>query len=641
MSNTSNTNTTVIDDTSAFYSSLSFSGVIFLICFILWLVLSTCFKKFYFYKSFRYRDKNWVPTLPRNPIQAIKLVYDFDENGIEAVSGSHDSVAYLFFLKSLGYFFSVLTVVCTLVLVPVNAVSQHLNFYDGINTWSMASLDQGISVYWIHLIYVYVISLAGIMFIYLLNRKWVDADANQRTKKWKRTVLIEKLPERFRNTEVLRDIMEEIYGKDAILFVAVIPKLSKEFVDLHNELELLKERYLKHKDRVLEFGESKLIPEKFLCIPTSEPVDAIPYLENRIDETVEQLLDFQQRDYLGSDSAFVTFNTVRNAQAAAQTLHYDKPHKFIVRIAPHPKDIIWEYLIENEWVRIVKSVVSYILLIILFLFWTIPIVAITSVSNLETLGRYEFLKWLVDLIELSEVIEGIVKGILPSLALIIFLVFLPMIIYVIFTFHGYPSYSLRKKRAMVSYYVFLVVFTFFFQVAAVSLLDVLGVNTLEMSPNQIIEILASAIPNKGMFYLYYMLNQIFVAYSLTTLLRVIGLVTILPSCCSQKTIRDEMNAYYPGNYERLYVSLPMEGMLFTIAFTYCVILPIIIPFAALTFFGMFLLNKYLLVYVYRLEKVHLDIYPFLIRMVFGTIIFFQLIMLGLNSNISYPQAFLP
>ena len=93
---------------------------------------------------------------------------------------------------------------------------------------------------------------------------------------------------------------------------------------------------------------------------------------------------------------------------------------------------------------------------------------------------------------------------------------------------------------MQTYYIFLVVFTFFFQVAAVSLLDVLGSYDLDTTPQEMINLIAAGIPDKGMFYLHYFLNQIFIAYALVYLIRIFPFLITIPSrlCGKPQTSND-------------------------------------------------------------------------------------------------------
>lgn len=107
------------------------------------------------------------------------------------------------------------------------------------------------------------------------------------------------------------------------------------------------------------YGSTELDPEilrnEYSVIHTSKPrpmyrprafgakVDAINYWEKQFataDEEVRQLR--KNGEFKATHVAFVTFEDAKDAQCAAQVVHYREHSQAITTLAPEPRDVIWK-----------------------------------------------------------------------------------------------------------------------------------------------------------------------------------------------------------------------------------------------------------------------------------------------------------
>jgi hypothetical protein len=95
------------------------------------------------------------------------------------------------------------------------------------------------------------------------------------------------------------------------------------------------------------------------------------YIQQNIDEVVDSVVGATM-----SSTGFITFNDLQTVTCAVKTPLFDKPDVLVVRMAPEPRDIIWENAHVNlgwskgrEWTANVLLGVGAIL-------WSIPVASI-------------------------------------------------------------------------------------------------------------------------------------------------------------------------------------------------------------------------------------------------------------------------
>jgi hypothetical protein len=166
---------------------------------------------------------------------------------------------------------------------------------------------------------------------------------------------------------------------------------------------------------------------KFLI---GKKVDTISWsreeLERQIPKVEEEQHKHRAADAQKIRAVFVEFDSLREAQAAYQSL----THHQVLTMAPrytgiHPQDIIWKNLRIKGWERLVRYAGTLALVVALIIFWSIPVAAVGAISNLNYLLGLSAFKWLSFINDIPSVILGVVTGLLPVVLLSLLMALLP------------------------------------------------------------------------------------------------------------------------------------------------------------------------------------------------------------------------
>lgn len=190
-------------------------------------------------------------------------------------------------------------------------------------------------------------------------------------------------------------------------------------------------------------------------------VDAIDHLEQLLKFIDQEIKDARKKHYSATPTAFVTMDSVANAQMAAQAVLDHRVHYFITRLAPAPHDIKWDNacLSRRERMTKVYSVTVFIGLSSLFLI--IPVSYLATLLNLKTISRF----WpsLGKLLKENKWAENIVTGLLPTYLFTILNFVIPYFYEYLTSCQGLVSHS-DEEISLVSknfFYIFVNLFLVF------------------------------------------------------------------------------------------------------------------------------------------------------------------------------------
>ncbi len=140
-------------------------------------------------------------------------------------------------------------------------------------------------------------------------------------------------------------------------------------------------------DLSITYGSTELDPEalrrEFGHIETSKPrpmfrphwfgaqVDAIDYWEKKFEVADEEVRRLRKTgEFPATHVAFVTFEDVKDAQCAAQVVHYREHSQLVTNLAPEPRDIIWNRVNMSRRSAGIRDVVIMAIMTVVLLFLT-------------------------------------------------------------------------------------------------------------------------------------------------------------------------------------------------------------------------------------------------------------------------------
>lgn len=192
-----------------------------------------------------------------------------------------------------------------------------------------------------------------------------------------------------------------------------------------------------------------------------EEVDAIDYLEKQLNFIDNEILQARKHHYSATPTAFVTMDSVANAQMAAQAVLDPRVHYFITRLAPAPHDIKWDHVCLSRKDRLTKIYSVTVFIGICSVFLILPVSYLATLLNLKTISKF----WpsLGHLLEENQWAQNIVTGLLPTYLFTLMNVVIPYFYEYLTEYQGFVSHS-EEEISLVSknfFYIFVNLFLVF------------------------------------------------------------------------------------------------------------------------------------------------------------------------------------
>lgn len=327
------------------------------------------------------------------------------------------------------------------------------------------------------------------------------------------------------------------------------------------------------------------------------------------------------------NSAFIQFNSQVAAHMAAQSITHHVPRQMAPRtVEISPDDVIWDNMSIKWWEAWMRTGVIIVVVAAMVVLWAFPVAWTASLAQITTLAqKYSWLHWL------NNLPQGVLKavaGVLPALVLSILLILVPVILQYFSFLQGAQTGTEKQGYLQTYYFAFL-----FVQVFLVVSISGGALATLAATASQVTSIpqtLATQLPKAANYFFSYMILQA-LSTSSGTLLQIVTLLLwfILPKFFDN-TAREKWkrNTTLPnvtwGSFFPVYTNFAC------IALVYCVIAPLIIVFAIITFSLLWVANRYNMLYVSRFK---LDtgglLYPRAINQTFTGLYVMELCLIGL------------
>lgn len=232
-------------------------------------------------------------------------------------------------------------------------------------------------------------------------------------------------------------------------------------------------------------------------------IDLIDHFTRELIKIDDEIRDCKSREtFKVTSDAFVTMDSVTDAQMAAQAVFSPKVFELTTSLAPAPLDVIWENLCLNKSTVLIKRNVIEVIIIAFSILLIIPIRSITALLNVNSIRK--MWKEFGDYLMKNSTASAIVTGLLPTYLFTIINVILPYVISFLSNLQGQKSkgdveLSVIKKNFLYIFFNLFLVFTLF---GTLSSYKALLSDTTKIAP-----LLAKSIKSLSLFYIDLILLQ--------------------------------------------------------------------------------------------------------------------------------------
>lgn len=414
-----------------------------------------------------------MPRLPATIFGWVLPIFRLGESELVALAGT-DAAVFLMFMRMLRWIFTVIAVLCCVVLIPVDAVyssrhrievpaGENSNTQNFLST-SLAGVDG--DFLWAHVVLEYIVTLIVLVFLWMyyrsairLRQEFFMSDQYQKSFS-SRTLLVTNINPKLQSDASLRNALENTSIPYPLIEVqngndfGDLPNLLERQHELVMKLENVLNRYLSRKHTNCARPQIVLDKTNFgMC--GGRTVDAIDHygselvlLEDHIDMARKELHIRATTSY-----GFASVAAPQYAHTAARLLHHKHPMGLSVRLAPFPRDLIWRNLSLSRKQRQRLQVYGFFLCVLLFAANLFPMVATSFLSNLELFSTLiPFLrKWHDASIDSF----AAVSGLLPPIISVCFALLLPRAMRQIVIYQGVRTRELRDLALCGQYFLFL------------------------------------------------------------------------------------------------------------------------------------------------------------------------------------------
>ncbi|SCV04061.1 LANO_0G07910g1_1 [Lachancea nothofagi CBS 11611] len=353
-----------------------------------------------------------------------------------------------------------------------------------------------------------------------------------------------------------------------------------------------------------------------------ERVDAIDYLEKQLKFIDQEIIEARKKTYPATPTAFVTMDSVANAQMAGQAVLDPRVHFFITRLAPAPHDVKWDNVCLSRKERLTKvwSVTVFIGFCSFFL--VIPVSYLATLLNLKSISR--FWPQLGDFLKENRWAQTLVTGLLPTYLFTLLNIGVPYFYEFLTSRQGLVSYS-EEEVSLVSknfFYIFVNLFLVFTLAGTASNYWGYLSDTTKIAYQ-----LATSVKEFSLFYVDLIILQGIGMFPFKLLLAgsLIGFPFIKIKC---KTPRQENEMMKPPIFN-FGLQLPQPILILIVTLIYSVMSTKILASGLAYFVIGFYVYKYQLVFATdHLPHSTGKVWPLIFRRVILGLLLFQLTMAG-------------
>ena len=415
------------------------------------------------------------------------------------------------------------------------------------------------------------------------------------------TVMITNIPRHLQNEQAFTEFMEELYGKDKILKVVIVPDveaLSKIDDEIKVHENALKKLSIKHDFKMEDIYNESNITEVYgrmrCCGLCGNRVNLITYHRDKREALISKLnaLKESYRPSL-TPTGFVIFKYLEDVTAFVSSPKSLNLLTMEISTASPPIDIYWENLKFTSRDLIGRNLCIIMAMIFLLIFWSIPVVGIQGLANLQQL----FSTFNGDIHKyLSDSTISYLQGSLTVLILDFVLLSVPIIVDYLTKLSKPMNKTIYELSVLSKYYMCLLFMVLLVTVITSAILNGASdykdyfenfVNNI----GNIADLLANGLSNMSIYFLLYLLLNTFIWIPLE-LYRIGYHVS---NKFSDKSI-SELNHFVYSLW------IPKILLIFTICLTYSVMNPL------MWIFGLVYFLFSVIIFTYNLSMNYIQIF---------------------------------
>ncbi|TID15461.1 hypothetical protein CANINC_004427 [Pichia inconspicua] len=345
---------------------------------------------------------------------------------------------------------------------------------------------------------------------------------------------------------------------------------------------------------VLNFNYEMLNKKRRECFKEVKSLKTV--IESKIEKILkldQEITTLKEQHSRILPQAFITMDTVTDAQMAAQAVFSPKAFVLTTELAPAPLDVNWNNLLLSSKSVFFRRNLIELIIILFSCLLIIPIRYITSLLNVNSIRKIwkEFGDYLLK----HDKIRTVVTGLLPTYLFTIINVILPYVISILSNLQGLGSkgdveISVIRKNFLYIFFNLFLVFTLF---GTLSSYKALLTDTTKIAP-----LLATSIKSLSLFYIDLILLQGLTMFPFK-LLQVGDIFMLFWNFLikfKQRTPRLFKNSLYQPQIFDLGLILPQHILIFIITILYSAISTKILVSGLVYFTLGFYTYKYQLVY---------------------------------------------
>ncbi|KAL8856699.1 MAG: hypothetical protein Q9178_006656 [Gyalolechia marmorata] len=617
---------------SAFISTLVPTLIIALVFVTLFLLLRRKFKRNYEPRTFlgSLRPQERSPTLPNGLLNWFGTFSKVPDSFVL----NHQSLDAFLLLRYLKIASATCLVGCCItwpVLFPINITGgggqKQLNLLSFGNVVDKNRYYAHAFVAWIFLGFVfYMVARESIYYVNLRQAYLLSPLYSNRMSS--RTVLFTSVPQEYLDEGLLRrmfgralkniwiandceEIEQLVEERDAVAMKLEVAETKLIKLANTNRLKSMKKGGQSNgalSNEAEANGESGSVAAKW--VPTKKrpthrlkpligkKVDTINWCRSELERLIPKIDALQATHRAGNGkfipSVFVEFYRQSEAQSAFQSLtHHHALHMAPRFIGVNPDEVIWKNLKITWKSRVVRNILTISFVILLIVFWSIPVGFVGILSNIKSL--IELAPFLEFLNKIPTVIFGLIQGLLPAVLLAVLMALLPIILRLMAKLGGAPSLSAVELRTQNSYFGFQVVQVFL--ITTLTSAASASVTSILCKPTDAPNLLATNLPKASNFYIAYFVLQ-GLTISSGALLGIVGLILFrVLGKFLDTTPRKMYKRWSTLSALGWGTIFPVYTNLTVIAITYSIIAPLVLGFATIGLYLIYLAYRYNLLFV--------------------------------------------
>ncbi|CAI4961762.1 ANL_HP_G0008450.mRNA.1.CDS.1 [Saccharomyces cerevisiae] len=621
--NSTTTATSTNTSTQQVVTSLVSNGTIFGVFVIAFLILRIKLKRIYEPKSsFNLINEERKPEpLPQGVWQWLKPLLKKSDN-FDIQQAGLDGYFFLRYLFIIAIYCAVSMSYIFPILLSINASNG--NHESGLNQLAYQNVKHR-GRYFAHVFcgwiffwgFLYIIYRE--LYFYTSMKQAVLASPRYAKKLSSRTVLFQTVPKQYLSEEEFSKLFDGVKRVWIARGSGSIEAMVKARDNMAIQLEGAETKYLKAalkkikklnkkspqlsvSDNIAEYVPDKKRPHhkinKVAKFFFGKKVDTISYIKEELPK-LNQKVKALQEDHENSspfNSVFVEFESQYQAQVAAQITTYHAPLFMTpAYIGIEPSDVVWFNLRMFWWERLGREVSAVSAIVALVILWAFPVAFVGMISNITSLTNE--VKWLKFIYKLPKQLLGLLTSLAPTVALAVLMSFLPKFIRGMAITQGAPSKQNVEYFTQQAYFAFQVIQVFL--VTTLSSAATSTVTEIVKEPTKAMDLLASNLPKASNFFMSYVILQ-GLSISSGALLQIVPLILFyVLGAFLDGTVRKKWNRFCGLSSMQWGTAFPVYTNLAVITFSYSIISPLILLFAAVAFFLLYIAYLYNLTYVYQ------------------------------------------